>query len=41
MNLLNTLIMYSLLTLSFLVSKNEEEENEEIPDKISSILGAS
>jgi len=31
---LNTLTLYSLPTLSFLVSKDEEEENEQIPDKI-------
>jgi len=31
--------MYSLPTLRFPVSEAEEEENEEIPDKISHILG--
>jgi len=38
-NPLNTLTLYSLPTLSFLVSKNEEKENEEIPDNIFCILG--
>jgi len=36
---LNTLTLYSLPTLSFLVSKDEEDENENIPDKISHVLG--
>jgi len=38
-NSLNTLILYSLPTSSFLVSKDEEKENEEIPDKIFCVLG--
>jgi len=40
-NPLNTSTLYSLPTLSFLVSKDEEEENEQIPDKIFLYTGAS